>query len=135
MKTNTFTHLEALCAGKGIVCERRGRKIELTTPCGGTCAECDNVRDALDTVRNDDTFAGLPIRMRAAVAEPTPEERERLQRIIRAQDRLRCSDTGNTACAALMMAMKYLRKCNQREWFEIQTIVNEEAGYRPLSNP
>jgi len=69
MKTNTFRHLETLCAGKGIVCEKRGRKIELTTPDGGTTAECDSVAEALDTYRNDSTFSALPIQIRPA---PTP---------------------------------------------------------------
>ena len=71
MKTNTFRHLETLCAGKGIVCEKRGRKIELTTPDGGTTAECDSVAEALDTYRNDSTFSALPIQIRTA-PKPAP---------------------------------------------------------------
>lgn len=35
MRTDTFEHLQGLCAGKGIVCERRGKKIDMTTPDGG----------------------------------------------------------------------------------------------------
>jgi hypothetical protein len=62
-RTNTFEHLESLCHGKGIVCERNGRKIELTTPDGGTTAECDSVSEALDTYRNDATFSKLPIKL------------------------------------------------------------------------
>lgn len=61
MKTNTFEHLESLCRAKRIVCERRGKRIELTTPDGGTTAECSTVTEALDTVRGDSTFAALPI--------------------------------------------------------------------------
>lgn len=60
MKTNTYAHLEKLCAAKRIVCERRGKKIELTTPDGGTTAECETVAEALDTFRNDPAFAALP---------------------------------------------------------------------------
>lgn len=66
MKTNTYDHLENLAASKGVVCERArsGRKIELTTPCGGTTAECDSVTEALDTMRGDPTFSNLPIQIR-----------------------------------------------------------------------
>lgn len=63
MRTNTFAHLEALCEAKGIVCERRRGRIELTTPNGGTTAECESVAEALDTYRNDDTFSSLPFKL------------------------------------------------------------------------
>jgi len=61
MRTNTFSHLEGLCRAKRIVCERIHGRIELTTPNGGTTAECNNVAEALDVVRNDSTFCDLPI--------------------------------------------------------------------------
>lgn len=64
MKTNTYQHLENLAAAKGIVCERTGRKIELTTPDGSVTAEDYSVADALDTLRNDSTFSDLPIQIR-----------------------------------------------------------------------
>jgi len=60
-RINTFSHFNGLCDSKRIVCERRGKKISLTTPDGATTAECDSVKDAMDTVRNDPTFANLPI--------------------------------------------------------------------------
>lgn len=63
MKTNTYDHLENLAAAKGIVCERRGRKIELTIPSGAVTAECDSVAEALDTMRGDPTFSDLPIKI------------------------------------------------------------------------
>lgn len=61
MKTNTFENLEKLCRGKKIVCERRGKKIELTTPCGGTTAECDSLAEAFDTYHTDPAFDKLPM--------------------------------------------------------------------------
>lgn len=60
MKPNTFTHLENLCRAKRIVCERYGKRIELTTPDGSVKAECATVAEALDTVQNDSTFFSLP---------------------------------------------------------------------------
>lgn len=63
MRTDTFEHLQGLCAGKGIVCERRGKKIDMTTPNGGTTAECDSVAEAFDTLRGDPTFSELPLRL------------------------------------------------------------------------
>jgi hypothetical protein len=66
MRTDTFEHLQRLCAGKGIVCERRGKKIELTTPSGGTTAECESVAEAFDTLRGDPTFSELPIKLAKA---------------------------------------------------------------------
>lgn len=63
MRTNTYEHLEGLARAKGVNCERRGKKIELTTPGGGTTAECATVAEALDTMRNDETFSKLPIKM------------------------------------------------------------------------
>jgi hypothetical protein len=71
MKTNTFEHHESLARSKGIVCERRSaRKIELTTPCGGTTAECATVAEALDTLRTDPTFSDLPIKCQKPSAAP-----------------------------------------------------------------
>lgn len=73
MKTNTFEHLESLCAGVGVVCERDGKKINLTVPNGSVSAECDGVRDALDTMRSDPTFSKLPILLRReAKSYPQP---------------------------------------------------------------
>jgi hypothetical protein len=72
MKTNTFEHLESLARSKGIICERRSvRKIELTTPCGGTTAECATVSEAFDTLRNDPTFSDLPIKAGSQAPAPT----------------------------------------------------------------
>lgn len=34
MRTNIFETLQRLCAGRGIVCEQRGKKIDMTTPDG-----------------------------------------------------------------------------------------------------
>lgn len=73
MKTNTFKHLENLCAVKGIVCERRGRKIELTTPGGGTTAECESLAEALDTYRTDPAFSTLPVRIQAPAKRITAD--------------------------------------------------------------
>jgi len=61
MRTNTYSHLEALASSKRIVCERTGKRITLTTPDGGTTAECDSVAEALDTLASDPTFSALPI--------------------------------------------------------------------------
>lgn len=78
-RPNSFARLEALCAAKEIVCERRGKKIELTTPCGGTTAECDSVAEALDTVQRDSTFADLPLKlMNHAAAAPRATEYDAL---------------------------------------------------------
>lgn len=68
MRTNTFSHLFALADARRIVCERTGKRITLTTPDGGTTAECDSVAEALDTLRSDPTFAALPI----VLAKPAP---------------------------------------------------------------
>lgn len=74
MKTGSYEHLESYCAGKGIICQRIGKRIKLTTPDGGTTAEETSVRDAWSTVKTDPTFADLPIRLacRANVDEPKP---------------------------------------------------------------
>lgn len=63
MRSDTFEHLEALCATRRVVCERRGKKVLLTVPDGSVQAECDGVRDALDTMRTDPTFKDLPLDM------------------------------------------------------------------------
>lgn len=65
MRSGSFNHLQALCAGKGIVCERNRSKtrIELTTPDGGTTAECESIAEAWDTYKGDPAFANLPIKM------------------------------------------------------------------------
>lgn len=70
MRTNTFEHLQGLCAGKGIVCERRGKKINMTTPDGGTTAECESLAEAFDTLRGDPTFSDLPIKLGKAPVVP-----------------------------------------------------------------
>lgn len=62
MRTQIYNHLEALCHSKQIVCERRGKKIELTTPCGGTTAVCETVGEAFDVYRTDPAFCNLPLR-------------------------------------------------------------------------
>lgn len=73
MKTGSFEHLEQWCAAKGIVVQRIGKRIELTTPCGGTTAEETSVRDAWGTVKTDPAFCHLPIQVRRPVApEPQP---------------------------------------------------------------
>lgn len=59
-----FANLQTACAAKRVVCERRGRKIEMTTPCGGTAAECETVAEAWDTLINDPTFSGLDSQVR-----------------------------------------------------------------------
>lgn len=74
MRANTFSHLEALASSKRIVCERTGKRITLTTPDGGTTAECDSVAEALDTLRSDSTFADLPIVLAKPMTQATPEE-------------------------------------------------------------
>ena len=128
MKTNTFEHLESMCASKGIICERRGRKIELTTPDGAITAECASISEALDTYRNDPTYSDLPIQIRTAVASPSPERWEQIQRIKRARERLGFTKTGEIALFHLDLAMKFLKRCTPREWFEIQLIITEEAS-------
>ena len=65
-----FEKLESMARQRGIVCERNGRKIELTTPDGGVMAECDTVADAADTIRQDTSFNRLPI-----VPENLPERK------------------------------------------------------------
>lgn len=63
-RTDTREHLEAIARSKGIACQPgRNRTIELTTPCGGTTATCEGVRDALDTLRSDPAFRDLPIQL------------------------------------------------------------------------
>jgi hypothetical protein len=74
MRTNTFAHLEALASSKRIVCERTGKRITLTTPDGGTTAECDSVAEALDTLTGDPTFAALPIVLAKPAAPARPAE-------------------------------------------------------------
>lgn len=70
MPKDTYTRLESLCAGKGIVCERIGKRIVLTTPDGSVMVNCENLAEAFDTVRNDPTFSKLPIKL----AKPAPAE-------------------------------------------------------------
>lgn len=70
MRTDTFEHLQGLCAGKGIICERRGKKIEMTTSDGGTTAECESVAEAFQELRSDPTFADLPIKLAKAPVLP-----------------------------------------------------------------
>lgn len=55
-KDGTFKRLQQECWVKGIVCERYGRKIELTTPAGGTTAVCDSVAEGFQTLLYDDAF-------------------------------------------------------------------------------
>lgn len=57
----TFERLQQACGLRGIVCERTRGKIELTTPNGGTTAECATVREAWDTYEGDTTFSSLPV--------------------------------------------------------------------------
>lgn len=58
-----FHHLQADCRAKGVVCERSGRKVELTTPDGSVTAECDTVAEAIDAFHYDATFASLPVKV------------------------------------------------------------------------
>jgi len=81
MKTNTFEHLENLCRAKGIVCERYSRnRITLTTPSGGTEAECKTVTEALDCIRHDETFCNLPVILRAPATAETNAQSIRTMR-------------------------------------------------------
>lgn len=70
MRTDTFAHLENLCRSKRIVCERNGRKINLITPDGSVNAECESLAEAFDTLKNDPTFANLPIVLAKAPEAP-----------------------------------------------------------------
>lgn len=60
-RTNTFAHLEGLCWSKGIVCERVGKRIELTL--GGTTGTYDSVREALDGYRHEEPFCSAPLKL------------------------------------------------------------------------
>lgn len=71
----TFTTLERLCAAKGIVCERRGRKIELTTPDGSVTAEADTVADAFADY-DSEPFRSLPIKLAKIKLEQEAWQRE-----------------------------------------------------------
>lgn len=67
-RADTFSHLEGLAWGRGVVCERySARRIELTTPDGGTSAVCESVAEALDIMRNDSAFCKLPLKIGRAV--------------------------------------------------------------------
>lgn len=66
MKTGSFEHLEQYCTARGIVCQRVGRTIELTTPDGGTTAEEPTLAEAWSTVQGDTTFSTLPVRPKPA---------------------------------------------------------------------
>lgn len=57
----TFERLVSACGQHGIVCNKSRGRIELTTPNGGTTAECATVREAWDTFENDTTFSSLPV--------------------------------------------------------------------------
>lgn len=72
MKTGSYEHLESYCAGKGIICQRIGKRIKLTTPDGGTTAEETSVRDAWSTVKTDPTFCDLPIQVLRRPPAPQP---------------------------------------------------------------
>lgn len=72
MRTDTFAHLEKLCQAKRIVCERNGKKINLITPDGSVNAECESLTEAFDTLKNDDTFAKLPIVIAKAACDQPP---------------------------------------------------------------
>lgn len=76
MRSDTFEHLEALCATRRVACERRGKKVLLTVPDGSVQAECDGVRDALDTMRTDPAFKDLPLRLAPAPEAYAYEVRE-----------------------------------------------------------
>lgn len=56
----TFERLVTACKLRGIICEKSRGKIELTTPNGGTTAECETVREAWETYEGDSTFSSLP---------------------------------------------------------------------------
>ena len=62
-RTNTFAHLLALCSGKGILCERNGRTIELEAPGSGTTVICNSVSEALEEYRTEPLFTKLPIKI------------------------------------------------------------------------
>lgn len=72
MRTDTFAHLENLCRSKRIVCERNGRKINLITPDGSVNAECESLAEAFDTLKNDNTFAKLPIVLAKPACDQPP---------------------------------------------------------------
>lgn len=139
MKTNTFSHLENLCAGKRIVCERRGKVIELTTPCGGTTAECDSVAEALDTVATDPTFSKLPIVMSrrelaapfAQHAESPSEIRRSDARVVHSIAQLRKSARGIRVLALWKVIVRYWASdLDSQGWYALQTLVNETAAGR-----
>ncbi len=135
VRADTFEHLQGLCAGKGIICERRGRRIELTTPCGGTTAECSSIGEALDTYRNDPTFSDLPIQFRAQPeVKRTPSDVAPVvsSRATAAVRKLKQSWAGKKALENLSQLVNdaWSREATQVEWFEIQTLVNEAAAGR-----
>lgn len=135
----TFERLQSICASKAIVCERRGRKVELTTPCGGTTAECDGVNDAYATLANDPTFHDLPIVLRKHPEVNIDTRRENLRNEIAESNRriesalreLRRSVRGQS----VLTSWKLLCECgaiglDQQGWFALQTLVNETANGR-----
>lgn len=61
-RQTAFNRLVSKCNAQGIVCERFGRRIELTTPDGGTTAVCHSVTDAWAEYHNDPAFFALPLR-------------------------------------------------------------------------
>ena len=88
MSARTFASLERLCAAKGIVCERRGRKIELTTPDGSVTAEADTVADAFADY-DSEPFRSLPIKL-ARTGWQREQEAKALQSLeVTALDKLR----------------------------------------------
>lgn len=147
MKTNTFEHLENLCRLRRIVCERRhSRKIELTTPDGGTTAECVSVADALNTLHSDTAFSSLPLHLpgtKANVDEKPAARRVREaeefkrkldesdKRIREAMYQLSQSQRGADAILAWKNLVKrYAGGFDQANWYAFQTLVTETAAGR-----
>lgn len=88
MSARTFALLERLCAVKGIFCERRGRKIELTTPDGSVTAEAETVADAFADY-DSEPFRSLPIKLARTGWQREQEAKARQALKVTALDHLR----------------------------------------------
>jgi len=98
MRTNTFTNLQRQCQIKGVVCERSRGKIEMTTPDGGTTAECLTVAEAMETLHHDSTFASLPIKLAKTGWQRQVEAEAKAALQITPLDHLRAIATGLRDC-------------------------------------
>lgn len=119
MNKNTFKNLESHCYARGIVCERYGRKIEMTTPDGSTTAECSTVQEGFDTLQNDSTFSSLPIKQARALPDSNLKKAFKMNQI--------CFDSQNKEIVKLTNGIELNKEFIPTEALAIR-VVSLNAG-------